>query len=252
MRAVQRLVPHPRRQQPGGGQLGLRHPRPPRGRTRDLGLGGVAEAALAPDPHHRQPVGDQRRRAAAPHEDGGVVGPAVVGQLERPQDLQGLHPLLAQGGGSRAAGRSSRSRPPAGRSASPASLAVRRVSRRAQRRLPRARRAPCPTRRPPPPARLAAARAGAPPSSPPAVHPHAQVVRSGDLGQRGPVATPSTTTNRPSSVPRPRSSGGRPAPGGPRRAERRAGRRPSRPRGWAPTLTIATGMPSLAARSTNR
>jgi hypothetical protein len=95
---VEGLVPQPRRQQTGTGQFGLRHPHHLRGELADLDLGGVAEAAFPPDPGHRQPVGDQGRRASAPHQDGGVVGPAVVGQFDRPQDLQRLHPLLAQAG----------------------------------------------------------------------------------------------------------------------------------------------------------
>ena len=41
-------------------------------------------------------VGDQRRHESAPHPDGRVVAPAVRVPGQRPQDLQGLHPLLAE------------------------------------------------------------------------------------------------------------------------------------------------------------
>ena len=88
VRPVQLLVAQPRRQQPGVRELRPAAGRRPRARTHRSARGAVGEPALLPDPRHRQPVGDQRRRPTAPHQDGGVVGPAVVGQLDRPQDLR--------------------------------------------------------------------------------------------------------------------------------------------------------------------
>ena len=183
MGPVQRLVADPRRQQSPGGELGLRCPGHVGRELRDLRVGGVAEAALAPDPHHRQPVGDQRGRAPAPHDDGRMVRPAVVGQLEGPQDLQRLHPLLAQPRGVQEPG------------------ALLEVGHREE-----------------------------------------------GLHRRPSSSTPGTARPTSGSGPaRRRTSSGSTSPSG---ASTRTSAFAS-PR-VGPTLTIATGMPSLAARSTNR
>ena len=226
----------------------------------DLGreLGDLASSVVSAKPRsrqtrdHRQPVGDQRRGAAAPHEDGRVVGPAVVGQLERPQDLQGLHPLLAQPRGVQQPGALGEvGHRQEGLHRRPVS-----VSRRARRSAAsqRARRASssCPTRGPRSPSPVLAsctrARAAATAASSPARSPcarrtgHAQVVqqpRTDVVGQRRVGRPPAASVDDdvpavvgPLDLPR-HPARRRRAPAGPRPAGRRSGRRPSRRRGWA-------------------
>ena len=61
-----------------------------------LGQHRVGVAAAAPLPAVLHPVRDQRGDEAAPHAHGRVVLPGVLRPGQGPQDLEGLHPLLAQ------------------------------------------------------------------------------------------------------------------------------------------------------------
>ena len=105
VRAVHRLVAQPARQQPVPLEVGPGGRGHPGGELPDLGGRGVAVPALAPHLDAGQAVADQRRGVAAPHPHRGVVAPAVLGELERPQDLQRLDPLLAQARGVQDLGR---------------------------------------------------------------------------------------------------------------------------------------------------
>jgi hypothetical protein len=59
-------------------------------------LAGVGEAAGPPLATDVDAVAAERLRIALPHQHGRMVAPAVVRHQQRPHDLEGLDPLLAQ------------------------------------------------------------------------------------------------------------------------------------------------------------
>ncbi len=122
MAAVQRLVPQPRRQRPGVGQLGLGPDRDDPAARRSVA---IVAAQVSPKPRSGpdlaagEPVPAERLLVALPHQRRGVVRPAVAATRSARAPPGSSRPAACRAAWRRGRAPTARSRRTAGRSASP-------------------------------------------------------------------------------------------------------------------------------------